>query len=165
MEKGVYWLNICLLLVYAVMAYPAFRGAIFSELCSRKIRKREIRRRMQGTRNFWCYSVVHREYGLGWRYGWNLGFLVVWPAAVAAGLTGVAYLAVGAYFAVAVMVTVMNVVSVTTYNREKFGRPFVLFEPVKWGRRWIISSIVYDGAVIAAPLLLGCLEIKLIWLQ
>jgi hypothetical protein len=59
----------------------------------------------------------------------------------------------------------MNVVSVTTYNREKFGRPFVLFEPVKWGRRWIISSIVYDGAVIAAPLLLGCLEIKLIWLQ
>ena len=47
------------------LLYPAFRYEIFEELRARHIRKRDIRQRQKGALNFWFYTALEKEYGLG----------------------------------------------------------------------------------------------------
>ncbi len=50
------------------LAYFAFRAEAFESLRHRKIRKRDIRQKQKGALNFWFYTELEKEYGLG-KYG------------------------------------------------------------------------------------------------
>ena len=50
------------------LAYFAFRAEAFESLRHRKIRKRDIRQKQEGALNFWFYTALEKEYGLG-KYG------------------------------------------------------------------------------------------------
>ena len=50
------------------LAYFAFRAEVFEMLRHRKIRKRDIRQKQEGALNFWFYTELEKEYGLG-KYG------------------------------------------------------------------------------------------------
>ena len=50
------------------LAYFAFRAEAFESLRHRKIRKRDIRQKQKGAMNFWFYTELEKEYGLG-KYG------------------------------------------------------------------------------------------------
>lgn len=62
-----YLVGIVFCLVMA-LAYAAFRFEMFEELRARHIRKRDIRQKQKGALNFWFYTELEKEYGLG-KYG------------------------------------------------------------------------------------------------
>ena len=62
-----YLVGILFCLVIALV-YAAFRDEAFQDLRHHKIRKRDIRQKQKGALNFWFYTALEKEYGLG-KYG------------------------------------------------------------------------------------------------
>ena len=125
-----YLVGILFCLVIA-LAYAAFRDEAFQDLRNRKIRKRDIRQKQKGAKNFWFYAELEKAYGLG-TYG---VLLRLYP--VAAGSFTVLHITLGWMEAlalpdlilavlVAVYLSVLTMYACIRRNRRLFGQAFLL---------------------------------------
>ena len=125
-----YLVGILFCLVIA-LAYPAFRDEAFQDLRHRKIRKRDIRQKQKGALNFWFYTELEKEYGLG-RYGI---LLRLYP--IVAGMFTVLHISLGWMEALAAVDLILSglpalyLSAITLYacirrNRRLFGQAFLL---------------------------------------
>ena len=113
------------------LLYAWFRSDVFDDLISRGIRKRDIRQKMKGIRQYWFYQELEAAYGLG-LYGKLMRLYVpVW------GIITVFHILFGWIAALsAVDIGLMNVMSLflsvmILYTRIRLncrivGTPFVL---------------------------------------
>ena len=144
-----YLVGILFCLVIA-LAYAAFRDEAFQGLRHRKIRKRDIRQKQKGALNFWFYTELEKEYGLG-KYGI---LLRLYP--IAAGIFTVLHITFGWMEALALPdlilagLTALYLSAITLYacirrNRRLFGQAFLLLawretkSPVEKGR-WLVPK-------------------------
>ena len=115
------------------LAYFAFRAEVFEMLRHRKIRKRDIRQKQEGALNFWFYTALEKEYGLG-KYG---VLLRLYP--IVAGTFTALHIPFGWIEALALpdlilaMVTALYLSAIIlmacmSRNRRLFGRAFILME-------------------------------------
>ena len=168
-----YLVGILFCLVIALV-YAAFRDEAFQGLRHRKIRKRDIRQKQKGALNFWFYTELEKEYGLG-KYGILLrlypivagSFTVLhiifgWlealalPDLILAGLT-------------ALYLSVLTLYACIRRNRRLFGQALLLLawretkSPVEKGR-WLVPkskngnwmeyySSVFDLILAVSPLI------------
>ena len=116
--------------VALAFAYPAFRMEAFEMLRARHIRKRDIRHKQKGALNFWFYTELEKEYGLG-KYG---VLLRLYP--VVTGTFIVLHIFLGWIEALtlpdlilatvtALYLSVMILVACMSRNRRLFGQAFV----------------------------------------
>ena len=132
------------------LAYFAFRAEAFESLRHRKIRKRDIRQKQEGAMNFWFYTALEKEYGLG-KYG---VLLRLYP--IAAGSFTVLHITFGwmeslatpdliLAVLVAVYLSVLTMYACIRRNRRLFGQVFLLLawretkNPVEKGR-WLVPK-------------------------
>ena len=115
------------------LAYFAFRAEAFESLRHRKIRKRDIRQKQKGAKNFWFYAELEKAYGLG-KYG-NL--LRLYP--VVAGtftalhipfgwIEALAWLDLALATVTALYLSAIILAACMSRNRRLFGRAFILME-------------------------------------
>ena len=166
-----------------VLAYAAFRDEAFQGLRHRKIRKRDIRQKQKGALNFWFYTELEKEYGLG-KYG---VLLRLYP--IAAGSFTVLHITFGWMDALALPdlilagLTALYLSAITLYacmsrNRRLFGQAFLLLawreskSPVENGRILIpksrngnrieyfssILDLILAASPMVFPLLMGILD-------
>ena len=125
-----YLVGILFCLVIALV-YAAFRDEAFQDLRHRKIRKRDIRQKQKGAMNFWFYTELEKEYGLG-RYG---VFLRLYP--IVAGSFTVLHITLGWIEALALpdlilagltalYLSVLTLYACIRRNRRLFGQAFLL---------------------------------------
>ena len=165
------------------LAYFAFRAEAFESLRHRKIRKRDIRQKQKGAKNFWFYAELEKAYGLG-TYG---VLLRLYP--IAAGSFTVLHITFGWMESlatpdlilsclVAVYLSVLTMYACIRRNRRLFGQAFLLLawretnSPVENGR-WLVpksrngNRIEYFSSVLdlilaasplVFPLLMGILD-------
>ena len=157
-----YGIGICACIVFALI-YPCFRMEVFDELISRGIRKREIRQKMKGYRNFWLYEEVENTYGLGY-YGKMMRqyvglYLLVTVLHITFGwINGFAGLDVAIMTLLCLYVTVMIFYTRLRCNRRVIGSTFVLFAWKKTRNRkgkllhTDYYSIVFDVLFATVPL-------------
>ena len=132
------------------LAYFAFRAEAFESLRHRKIRKRDIRQKQKGALNFWFYTELEKEYGLG-KYG---TLLRLYP--IAAGTFTVLHITLGWMEAltlpdlilaglIALYLSVLTLYACIRRNRRLFGQAFLLLawretkNPVEKGR-WLVPK-------------------------
>lgn len=145
-----YLVGILFCLVIALV-YAAFRDEAFQGLRHRKIRKRDIRQKQKGALNFWFYTELEKEYGLG-KYGI---LLRLYP--IAAGSFTVLHITFGWMDALALpdlilagltalYLSVLTLYACIRRNRRLFGQAFLLLawreskSPVENGRILIPKS-------------------------
>ena len=115
------------------LAYFAFRAEVFEMLRHRKIRKRDIRQKQEGALNFWFYTALEKEYGLG-KYG---VLLRLYP--IVAGTFTALHIPFGWIEALALPDLILATVTALylsaiilmacmSRNRRLFGRAFILME-------------------------------------
>ena len=113
------------------LAYFAFRAEAFESLRHRKIRKRDIRQKQKGALNFWFYTELEKEYGLG-KYG---TLLRLYP--IAAGTFTVLHITLGWMEAltlpdlilaglIALYLSVLTLYACIRRNRRLFGQALLL---------------------------------------
>ena len=177
-----YLVGILFCLVIA-LAYAAFRDEAFQDLRHRKIRKRDIRQKQKGALNFWFYTALEKEYGLG-KYGI---LLRIYP--IAAGSFTVLHITFGWMDALALPdlilagLTALYLSAITLYacirrNRRLFGQAFLLLawretkSPVENGRILIpksrngnrieyfssILDLILAASPLIFPVLMGILD-------
>ena len=177
-----YLVGILFCLVIA-LAYAAFRDEAFQDLRHRKIRKRDIRQKQKGALNFWFYTALEKEYGLG-KYG---VLLRLYP--IAAGSFTVLHITFGWMDALALPdlilagLTALYLSAITLYacirrNRRLFGQAFLLLawretkSPVENGRILIpksrngnrieyfssILDLILAASPLIFPVLMGILD-------
>lgn len=139
-----YLVGILFCLVIA-LAYAAFRDEAFQGLRYRKIRKRDIRQKQKGALNFWFYTELEKDYGLG-KYGI---LLRLYP--IVAGSFTVLHITFGwmeslttldliLAVLVSVYLSVLTLYACIRRNRRLFGQAFLLLawretkSPVENGR-------------------------------
>ncbi len=154
MSAEKYWINIMLML-FPWIGYVGFRMAVFNDLRMQRFRKRDIRRQLKGVSNYWLYKSLHTEYGLNWKYYANITYLILWPTAFLLSLfcifPFVPYVSAVFNFLLMIVVGIMVAYSTTTFNREQFGRAFVLFEIYKLNKRRNFTCIISDLFGIVLP--------------
>ena len=170
----------CLVLAFA---YPAFRDEATEGLRHRKIRKRDIRQKQKGAMNFWFYTELEKEYGLG-----TYGILLrIYP--IVAGTFTVLHITCGWMEALtlpdlilssltAAYLSVLILCACIRRNRRLFGQAFLLLawqetkDPVpkdkilepksKNGNFIQYYSSVFDLILVVSPLvfpvLMGILD-------
>lgn len=177
-----YLVGILFCLVIA-LAYAAFRDEAFQDLRHRKIRKRDIRQKQKGALNFWFYTELEKEYGLG-RYG---VLLRLYP--IVAGSFTVLHITFGwmeslatpdliLAVLVAVYLSVLTLYACIRRNRRLFGSAFVLWawQEIKGGEprskilvprsengNYIqyyssVSDLILAASPLVFPLLMGILD-------
>ena len=165
------------------LAYFVFRAEAFESLRHRKIRKRDIRQKQEGALNFWFYTELEKEYGLG-KYGI---LLRIYP--IAAGSFTVLHITFGWMDALALPdlilagLTALYLSAITLYacirrNRRLFGQAFLLLawretkNPVENGRILIpksrngnrieyfssILDLILAASPLIFPVLMGILD-------
>ena len=144
----------CLVLAFA---YPAFRTEATEGLRARRIRKRDIRQKQKGARNFWFYTELEKAYGLG-KYGMLLRLYPVVAGSVTAVHISLGWIGALAGFdtalaaATAVYLSVMILYACIRRNRRLFGSAFILLawretkDPVPKGK--ILVPKTKDGCWI-----------------
>ncbi|MBR5123821.1 MAG: hypothetical protein IKU90_01715 [Clostridia bacterium] len=167
MNRYIIGILFCLILA---MAYPAFRMEVTEELRHRKIRKRDIRQKQKGIMNFWFYTELEKEYGLG-KYG---TLLRLYP--IVAGTFTALHIPFGRVEALALpdlilatatalYLSVIILSACINRNRRLFGKPFILwgwqrvknvgsrrFEVRKDGTYLQHYSTLFDLILSASPL-------------
>ena len=177
-----YLVGILFCLVIALV-YAAFRDEAFQGLRHRKIRKRDIRQKQKGALNFWFYTELEKEYGLG-KYG---VLLRLYP--IVAGSFTVLHITLGWMEAltltdlilavlVAVYLSVLTLYACIRRNRRLFGQAFLLLawretkNPVENGRILIpksrngnrieyfssILDLILAASPLIFPVLMGILD-------
>lgn len=118
--------------IVLALLYPVFRMEVFDELISRGIRKRDIRRKMKGFRNFWLYDEIEKNYGLGF-YGKMIRqyvglYTMITILHIALGwINSLAGADVALMTYLCLNAVVMIFYSRIRINRRLFGSTFVLF--------------------------------------
>ena len=64
--------------VWGIFLYTMFRSSIYDYLRLSKVSKSYIRKKRKGIKNYWLYSAIHKERGLGYLYRLNIAYLCVW---------------------------------------------------------------------------------------
>ena len=177
-----YLVGILFCLVIALV-YAAFRDEAFQDLRHRKIRKRDIRQKQKGALNFWFYTELEKEYGLG-KYGI---LLRLYP--IAAGSFTVFHITLGWMESLATPdlilagLTALYLSAITLYacirrNRRLFGQALLLLawrestdtvpkdkilEPKSKNGNWMeyyssILDLILAVSPMIFPVLMGILD-------
>ena len=115
------------------LAYFAFRAEAFELLRHRKIRKRDIRQKQKGAMNFWFYTALEKEYGLG-KYGVLLRLYPVVAGTFTAlhitfgWIEALAWLDLALATVTALYLSAIILAACMSRNRRLFGRAFILME-------------------------------------
>ena len=135
------------LLIPCVFIYSFFRTEIFKHCRALKIRKRDIRKKMKGLKNYWFYSLLHKEINLGVFYYLNLVFLILLILFLVLSLLSfVGFLKTPIIVCGIILGTFaipIGCISLSSSNIESFGKPFVWFRVIKKsdGRRMFVSLL------------------------
>ena len=157
------------------LAYFVFRAEAFESLRHRKIRKRDIRQKQEGAMNFWFYTALEKEYGLG-KYGVLLRLYPVVAGTFTAlhipfgWIEALAWLDLALATVTALYLSAIILAACMSRNRRLFGRAFILMEsretkiPVKKGKILTprsakgnymdMYSSVFDIILTAVPLII-----------
>ena len=126
------------------LAYFAFRAEAFESLRHRKIRKRDIRQKQKGALNFWFYTELEKEYGLG-KYGVLLRLYPIVAGSFTAlhipfgWIEGLAVLDLILATLTALYLSIITMAACMGRNRRLFGSAWIVMEskeskmPVKKG--------------------------------
>jgi len=140
-----FYLVTLIFLLLPPIFYLFFRGAVDSRLRSRRISKTRIRKLKKGKRNFWWYEAIHKELDIGFLYGLNRFFTVVYPLtfllAVTLGWCRFMVPVITVLYAlVGLSNGIMNLFSAIQNNMENYGTPFVLLR--RTPNRGFTSSVL-----------------------
>ena len=140
--------SLCLLFLFI------FRLEIFTYCRLHKIRKRDIRKKMKGLKNYWFYSQLYNENIIGKIYYINLVFTIT----LFLFLLMIPFSFVSIFkLPITVLGFILSIVSIPVFcisllieNKDRFGKPFIIFETYKLATgklrfatilEWIVSLI------------------------
>lgn len=150
-----YFLTLIFLLVLAIL-YGMFRGGVQNWLrVGKKISKTHINRLKKGKKNYWWYDALHKEQNLGILYPLNIGFTLVYLLAFALSVTlawyrPVSWVLCGLMTVLCVLSAVMSAFAQYWYNKELYGKWFVLFTKNPRSRGY--DSFLFDLVGILFPI-------------
>ena len=159
-----FYLVTLIFLLLPPIFYLFFRGAVDSRLRSRRISKTRIRKLKKGKRNFWWYEDIHKELDIGFLYGLNRFFTVVYPLtfllAVTLGWCRFMVPVITVLYAlVGLSNGIMNLFSAIQSNMDNYGTPIVLLRRRRTPNRGFTSSVL-DLVLALFPLVVSYAHIS-----
>jgi len=77
-----YFIGLIFQSINIFFSYPSFRFTVEERLRRNRVSKSRIKKLTQGLKNYWFFTALHKECGIGIAYPLNAAFVVLFPAAV-----------------------------------------------------------------------------------
>lgn len=131
-----FFIMIIIFLLYSLLLYANFRSGIYDHLRLRKISKTAIRKKQEGVHNYWLYLDIHKSYGLGFAYGLNIAYLLIWIVHLVVMLLSVVLPSMKQMVLICACVHCLVEIPAVIFasvneNRLEFGTAFVLLAKAK----------------------------------
>ncbi len=142
-----YFLTLAFLVVLALL-YGGFRGGMQDWLrVSKKLSKTHINKLKKGKQNYWWYNALHKELNLGVLYPLNKGFTLLYTGTLALSVAlawckPVSWVLCGLMAVLCLLSSAMSVFAHYWYNKELYGKGFVLFRKNPRSRGY--DSVIFD---------------------
>ena len=77
-----YFVGLIFQSVNIIFSYPSFRFTVEERLRRNRVSKSRIKKLKQGLKDYWFFTALHKECGIGIAYPLNAAFVVLFPVAV-----------------------------------------------------------------------------------
>ncbi len=145
-----------LLFSLCLIFFFIFRFEVFTYCRLHKIRKRDIRKKMKGAKNYWFYSQLHKENIIGKLYYINLVFtislilfLIMIPFSFASFLK-IPIAALGFILSITSIPALWS--SIFIENKDRFGKPFVIFKTYRLTSGKLRFATFFEWVIALLPL-------------